>query len=71
MCMIKGIHALALIAFLLGLAALAHACGCCALAAGLIYDGGLHTVDPVSCTLADHLHCHCKDIECYFAACGL
>ena len=41
MCMSKGIHALALIAFLLGLAALAHACGCCALAAGLIYDGGL------------------------------
>ena len=71
MCMIKGIHALALIAFLLGLAALAHACGCCALAAGLIYDEGLYTVGLVPCTLANHLHCHCKDIECCLALCGL
>ena len=30
--MSKGIYALALISFLLGLAILAHACGCCALA---------------------------------------
>ena len=71
MCMLKGIHALALIAFLLGLTALAYACGCCALAAGLIYDEGLHVVDPASCTLADHLHCHCKGIEYCLALFGL
>ena len=44
LCMSKGIHALALIAFLLGLATLARAYGCCALAAGLKYDDGLYTV---------------------------
>ena len=71
MCMSKGIHALVLIAFLLGLAALAHACGCCALAAGLIYDEGSYAVGLVPCTLADHLHRHCKDIECCLASCGL
>ena len=55
------------------LTALAHACGCCTLAAGLIYDEGLYTVGLVPCTLADHLHHHCKgkDIECCLALCGL
>ena len=71
MCMSKDIHELALIAFLMGLATLAHACGCCALTAGLIHDEGLYTVGLVPCNLADHLHHHCKDIECYLAVCGL
>ena len=65
--MSKGIHALALIAFLLGLAVLAHACGSCALTAGSIYDEGLYTVNLVPCTLADHLHRYCKDVEYCFA----
>ena len=47
MCISKGIHALAFIAFLLGLAILAHACGSCALAAGSIYDEGLYTIGLV------------------------
>ena len=71
MCISKDIHALALIAFLLGLAALAHACGCCTLAAGLTYDEGLYTVGLVSCTLANHLHHHSKDVEYCLALCGL
>ena len=71
MCMSKGIHALALIAFFLGLAALAYACGYCALAAGLIHDEGLYTIGLGPCTLADHLHHYCKDIECCLALCGL
>ena len=57
--------------FLWELAALAHACGCCALAAGWTYDEGLYTVGLVSCTLAVHLHRHCKGIECCLALDGL
>ena len=57
--------------FLWELATLAHACGCCALAAGLIYDEGLYTVGLVPCTLAGHLHCYYKDVECCLAVCGL
>ena len=69
--MSKGIHELVFIAFLLGLAALARACGCCALAAELIHDEGLYTVGLVPCTLADHLHHHCKGVECCLVLCGL
>ena len=71
MCMSKGFHALALIAFLLGLAILAHTYGSCALAAGLICDEGLYTIVLGLCTLADHLHRYCKDGEYCFALCGL
>ena len=71
MCMSRGIHALALIAFLLRLAASAHACGYCALAAGSIHGEGLYAVGLVPCTLADHLLHYSIDIECCFALCGL
>ena len=69
--MSKGIHAPALIAFHLGFAILAPACGSCALAAGLIYVEGLYTVGLVPCTLADHWRHYCIDIECWFALCDL
>ena len=71
MSMSKGIHSLALIAFLLGLAALAHSCLSCALAAGPIYDEGLYTAGLVPCTLVKHLHHYCKDVEYCFALCDL
>ena len=63
---VKGVHALAFIAFLVGLAILAFVSGSCALEAGSIHDEGLYTVGLVPCTLADHLHCSCKDVECCF-----